>query len=270
MIGSYITPKNFGRILFVNKSAIFVYNPANMISETPQVVNEGVMKLWQKYRYAKLGDKYRHIEDLMRWRTILYYLGLIGQYPSDRFNGVGYGNVSQLYLPEGYHDRPNRQQPYIITQTQTGLIETLTPHHYSLVLRTDPKHNYARTIGQNKASSELMTHGSIYELNQIYNIAPPISYVFHIHSYQLWKWAIERGFIPQTAPGIEYGTPEMAADISRVASQTDFLTRRLLVMLGHEDGLISAGATADEAGLILLSALHQSGIINHLPPKVLK
>ena len=64
--------------------------------------------------------------------------------------------------------------------------------------------NSLQSTGPIIASSESLTHAMIYEY------AKDVTAVMHVHQFELWNHLL--GSLPATAPGIEYGTPEMAND----------------------------------------------------------
>jgi hypothetical protein len=53
--------------------------------------------------------------------------------------------------------------------------------------------------------------------------------------------------LPTTAPEVPYGTPEMANEFRRLYRDSGFRKTRLAVMGGHEDGIVSVGATLEAA-----------------------
>jgi ribulose-5-phosphate 4-epimerase/fuculose-1-phosphate aldolase len=93
-----------------------------------------------------------------------------------------------------------------------------------------------------------MTHASVYECD------PEIRAVFHIHNLMMWERL--KGKMPTTAENVEFGTPEMAYEIKRLFtdSETYVKERKIIVMGGHKEGIISFGTTMDEAGMMLLRA----------------
>jgi len=66
----------------------------------------------------------------------------------------------------------------------------------------------------------------------------------------LWNKLINK--IPTSSPDVEYGTPEMAFEIHRLFKETDLSAKQILVMGGHEEGIISFGENLDEAGDIII------------------
>ena len=81
-----------------------------------------------------------------------------------------------------------------------------------------------------------------------------LRYVMHVHSPELWRHAHTLD-VPITRPDVPYGTPEMSDEVRRLFRETDVRQRRLFAMGGHEDGLVSFGRTAEEAGAVLLNDL---------------
>jgi ribulose-5-phosphate 4-epimerase/fuculose-1-phosphate aldolase len=137
---------------------------------------------------------------------------------------------------------------FIVTGTQTGALAVLDETHYSIVTECDAVKNRLRAHGPIAPSSESLTHGQLYALDAA------IQFVFHLHSPQLWRGAAALG-IPTTAVHAEYGTPQMVAEVERLMNDTDAREKRLFAMGGHEDGIVSFGATAEEAGSTILYAL---------------
>ena len=140
-------------------------------------------------------------------------------------------------------------QQFLITGTQTGELERLTAEHFSLVTAFDLDRNSVRSTGLVKPSSEAMTHAALYDLDA------GIDFVYHAHAPQIWRNAAALG-LPSTDPAAAYGTPEMARSIRETGAAHLECVRRpsgLIVMGGHEDGVISFGSTADEAGQALLA-----------------
>jgi len=198
---------------------------------------EGVIKYRLEFTQTSppSGEELR---ELMAWRRMLYRLGLIGQDPS-RYEGFGYGNISQRC-----EDEPGA---FFISGTQTGGIAELSPGHYCRVVGSDPLGNHLLAQGAIQPSSEALTHGVLYRLD------PSIRVVMHVHSPELWRNAAALG-IPQTGASVPYGTPEMAREVARLyESATE--AGKVLSMAGHQDGLVSFGATAQEAGLVLVGLL---------------
>lgn len=182
---------------------------------------------------------------LVAWREVLARLGLIGQDPA-RYQGLGYGNVSARVGPSGDIGRGLRQ--FLISGTQTGGRPHLTLGEFSLVERYDVARNQVRSVGLVPPSSESLTHGALYD------IAPAARFVLHGHAPEIWRNARALG-IPITRPEIANGTPEMALEVQRLYRQSTLPGTAILAMGGHEDGVIALGATAGEAGEVLVGFL---------------
>lgn len=169
------------------------------------------------------------IQELNEWREKLYQSKMIGE---DEF-GIGYGNISIR--------KPYNQ--FIISGSGTGKIENLTNHHYAKVIAYDIEKNFITVQGPVIASSESLTHAMIYECDETCNA------VMHIHHVQLWKKLLN--VIPTTSADIEYGTPAMAKEVQRLFSETDVMRKKIFVMAGHEQGIVSFGTDLAEAGKVL-------------------
>lgn len=199
---------------------------------------EGVTKFELDYRAAAplaLED----IATLNAWRSILWRLGMIGLDPR-RYGGVGFGNVSRRYGSR-----------FVISGTQTGGVPRLDARHYVVVEQADPARNHVVARGPIAPSSESLTHAMVYALDVA------VQYVFHVHCPEIWRRAAALG-LPATARGVAYGTPAMAAEMARLYTAGPFRVQGIVVMLGHEDGVIGIGRDADDAGLRLLAVLARS------------
>lgn len=164
------------------------------------------------------------------WRNRLHKLGLIGVYD----DGLGYGNISV---------RSDRDQ-LIITGSATGGIKTLTKEHYTKVISFDIEANSLTAQGPIIASSESLTHATIYKMDS------GINAVFHVHHFGLWQHFLDK--LPTSNLSVEYGTPSMAHEIIRLYRETDMPDKKIMIMGGHQEGIITFGSTLDEAGDILL------------------
>ena len=194
------------------------------------MIDEGYIKYqcdWQNETAIAKSD----IIELNPWRDRLYQLGLIGEYD----NGIGFGNLS-IRLP-------NSSQ-LIISGTQTGGIPTLTTQHYTKVVDYDWRQNYVVCRGLIKASSETLTHAAIY------HALPTVNAVIHVHHQELWQQLLRR--VPTTKPQCAYGTPEMAEEIIRLCQQSSTQQQQIIVMSGHESGILTFGSNLDRAGETLL------------------
>jgi L-ribulose-5-phosphate 4-epimerase len=193
---------------------------------------KGVVKFNCNWIHEKpIEDEW--LKDLNLWRNKLYDLGLIGL----NKDGIGFGNISVRY----------QQNQFIITGSATGKYERLTNEHYTLVTAYDLYKNSLTAVGPVIASSESLTHATIYESD------PDILAVIHIHSRLIWETLLNK--IPTTDSNVEYGTPEMAFEIFRLFKETNLKDKKILVMAGHEEGIVSFGRKLNEAGRIILENL---------------
>jgi ribulose-5-phosphate 4-epimerase/fuculose-1-phosphate aldolase len=89
-----------------------------------------------------------------------------------------------------------------------------------------------------------LTHAAIYESD------PSVCAVIHCHDSGLWAKLLDRA--PTTSKGVAYGTPETAYEIMRLFKETDVRSRRILVMAGHEGGIVSFGKNFQVAFGVLM------------------
>jgi len=191
------------------------------MSEFP--IDDGVIKYRAVHENSSLSA-HPLLSQLDDARTELYDFGLIGVYS----NGIGYGNVSVRH-----------HAGCIISGTATGGHRILGEKQYCSVLDFDINRNIVYTKGPVVASSESMTHCAIYQAN------PLIECVLHVHSRKLWLRLLDEGY-PFTSADIPYGTPQMAQGMVSLVKghATPF---GLLVMAGHEEGIVAYGQTISSA-----------------------
>ncbi len=204
---------------------------------------EGVIKFQLQHTPGQ-GLPFDQLRELNGWRKVMYLLQLIGQTP-DRYGGYGFGNISRRVGPL---DLAASQPRFAITGTQTGGLPDLGAEHYVEVVEVYPAENRLVSVGPIKPSSESLTHGVIYALER------DVHWVMHAHSPHIWRHAAALG-LPITDPTVPYGTPEMAAEVQRLFRETEVKTQLIFSMGGHEDGIISFGCTAEEAGSVMLTYL---------------
>ncbi len=190
--------------------------------------DEGVIKFKLTLKRAPAPEMNQVIA-LEKWRALFFKLGLVGEYPTEK---IGYGNLSSRL----------QKNIFIITGSQTGHLPHLQAHHYTKVIDCDLKKGVVTAEGLIPPSSESLTHFGIYEAN------PLIQHVFHVHHPLLWKKMMEGNF-DSVDEELTYGTIEMAQATQNLISGK---TSGVFVMKGHDDGIISYGANADEAGKNLL------------------
>jgi hypothetical protein len=198
--------------------------------------DEGVIKFKLTLKRAPAPEMNQVIA-LEKWRALFFKLGLIGEYPIEK---VGFGNLSSR-LPK---------KSFIITGSQTGHLAHLQAHHYTKVIECDLKKGSVTAEGLIPPSSESLTHYGIYEAN------PAIHYVFHVHHKELWDM-LKNGPFDFIDENIPYGTQEMAQAASDLLFNK---TSGIFVMKGHDDGIISYGTSAEEAGRIILDLYRKLAI----------
>ncbi len=198
---------------------------------------EGVIKYQLDFKESKAVTD--NLSELNCWRSILYVLGLVGQ-DSLRYEGYGFGNLSQR--------SQTGDNQFVISGTQTGNHQVLGQHHYVCVEHCDVEKNQVVARGPVKPSSEALTHSMFYQLES------KIQCVIHVHSPDLWKFGQKNNY-PVTAKSVEFGTREMAEEISRLYQSGNFQNQKILIMAGHEDGLVCFGNSVDQAGLALVCLL---------------
>lgn len=207
----------------------------------PPEAEEGVIKFKAEHRESALEPR-RYVaaaRALLQWRARLFDLGLVGQDPA-RYGGAGFGNLTTRLTATG------RDRPFLVTGTQTGGLRDLELSQLCVVDDWDETRNLVWSHGPILPSSESMTHGALYADDR------RIRFIFHGHSPTIWHNAARAG-LPITGPSIAYGTPEMAEAVRRLRRENP--GRRVIVMGGHEDGVISWGASGEEAGRAMADAL---------------
>jgi len=187
------------------------------------------------------------LDELNAWRRILRQLGLLGQ-DSERYGGYGFGNISRRLPP---FDAPENHRPFIISGSQTAHLTELSAAGYTTVSDYDAGRNRVVATGPIKPSSESLTHGSVYNVNN------DIRAILHVHSPDIWHCASMMN-LPTTAASVPYGTPAMAREVEALFEAADYIETGVFVMGGHEDGVIAFGHTLDEAGGMLVRTLAHS------------
>jgi len=185
-----------------------------------EINDEGYIKFncWLK-KYKSLENK--DIKELDKYRDYFWGKNMIGMYKS----GIGFGNISCRY----------GKNKFIITGSASGGLKNLKTKHYSLILDWDFKQNQVVYSGGSKPSSESMSHLAVYVSSL------SIKAVIHIHNRKLWQKL--KGKVPTTDQMAAYGTPEMAFSIKKILQKKANRDQGVLVMGGHQDGLIFFGET---------------------------
>ena len=188
-----------------------------------------------KFKCLLVGEDFNFSKDqfllIENWRERFYKLNLIGAYP----NGIGFGNIS-IRFKEGNN--------FIISGSATGNYKHLKMEHYALVTDFSINENSLSYIGRVKASSESLSHAVIYETSDL------INGIIHVHSKLLWDRLIDK--IPTTNQLVTYGTPEMAMELKKTLLNNKLESGGIIVMGGHEEGIISFGKDLKSAAKLLL------------------
>ena len=171
------------------------------------------------------------LAELNAYRRKLLQLRLIGV----DSNGVGFGNLSI---------RDGTTNNFYITGSATGGLPELTLANCARVVAYDFKRNWLRCAGAAIASSESLTHAAVYESDT------RAGAVIHCHDSKLWTALLNQA--PTSSKAVEYGTPEMAYEVLRLFNLTDVKSRKILVMAGHEGGIVAFGGDLEGAFAVLM------------------
>jgi len=100
-----------------------------------------------------------------------------------------------------------------------------------------------------------MTHLAIYQANKSINA------LIHILNWQLWQDLMDK--FPTTKTDVPYGSPEMAKEIFRLFQETNVKEEKIIIMGGHEEGIITFGLSLEEAGNLLLNFINNNNNYIH-------
>jgi L-ribulose-5-phosphate 4-epimerase len=171
------------------------------------------------------------LAELNAYRRKLLDLHLIGVDPK----GIGFGNLSV---------RDGATKNFYITGSATGGLPELALANCAKVVAYDFERNHVRYEGSAMPSSESLTHAAIYESDATAGA------VVHCHNSKLWAALLNQA--PTTSKAAKYGTPEMAYEIMQLFRRTDAQTRKIVVMAGHEGGILTFGRDLEEAFAVLM------------------
>jgi L-ribulose-5-phosphate 4-epimerase len=177
------------------------------------------------------------LAELNAYRRKLLDLHLIGV----DSNGIAFGNLSV---------RDGATKKFYITGSATGGIHELTLANCAKVVAYDFERNQVRYEGSAMPSSESLTHAAIYESDATAGA------IVHCHCSRLWAAVLNEA--PTTSKAAEYGTPEMAYDIMQLFTRTNAQTRKIVVMAGHEGGILTFGKDLEEAFAVLIRERQQA------------
>jgi ribulose-5-phosphate 4-epimerase/fuculose-1-phosphate aldolase len=171
------------------------------------------------------------LAELNAYRGKLLDLRLIGMDP----NGIAFGNLSV---------RDDETDNFYITGSATGGLHELAVADCAKVVACDFEKNRVRYEGSALPSSESLTHAAIYKSNATAEA------VIHCHNAKLWAALLDHA--PTTSKTADYGTPEMANEIVQLFTRTDVQSRKIVVMAGHEGGILTFGKDLEEAFAVLM------------------
>jgi L-ribulose-5-phosphate 4-epimerase len=154
-------------------------------------------------------------------------------------NGIGFGNLS-------IRDGTN----FYVTGSATGGIPELSLADCARVVKYDFKNNWLRYEGGAIPSSESLTHAAVYQSD------PKAGAVIHCHDTKLWAALLNQ--VPSSSQGVEYGTADMAREVTRLFEITDVQSRKIFVMAGHEGGIVTFGKDVGEALAVLMRQWKQN------------
>lgn len=205
-------------------------------------LTEGVIKFSLDYEPGPPHEQ-RELAELNAWRRIFRNLGLLGQDP-DRYEGYGFGNLSRRVrcATDGH------SSAFVISGTQTGGLPELQSEHYVTVLESDALQNKVIARGPIKPSSESLTHGILYQA------AAAIEWVMHLHSPDIYTRHAMLN-LPVTARNALCGTPQMAEEVARIQAESLAADPCLIVMGGHEDGILAFGTDPHQTGRLTVETL---------------
>lgn len=194
-------------------------------------MNEGYIKFTSIQENPSISAPQEIIDEFNSCRSILKNLNLIGQLP----NGIGFGNISI---------RLKNLKKFLITGSNTGYLITLEKKHFAEINRFAIEENKVWYNGATKPSSETMTHAAIYEANTHINA------VIHTHHHASWEKYLHQ--LPTTNTAFEYGTAEIAQDIKKIILKNPEQHSGIIIMGGHEDGIITYGLTLKETAELMI------------------
>jgi L-ribulose-5-phosphate 4-epimerase len=171
------------------------------------------------------------LAELNAYRRKLLQLRLI----SVDANGIGFGNLS---IGDG------ATKNFYITGSATGGKPELTLADCARVVAYDFEKNWLRYEGSAIPSSESLTHAAVYESDA------KAGSVIHCHDSKLWAALLNQA--PTSSKTVDYGTPEMASEVTRLFKTTDVQSRKIFVMAGHEGGFLAFGKDLKEAFVVLM------------------
>ncbi|HEX4706527.1 MAG TPA: class II aldolase/adducin family protein [Candidatus Udaeobacter sp.] len=192
------------------------------------------MSEYVKFTHARASadiPAFTGLAALNTYRRKLLELQLIGV----DSNGVSFGNLSI---------RDGATENFYVTGSATGALPDLTLDDCARVVAYNFEKNRVRYDGVAIPSSESLTHAAIYESDA------NAGAVIHCHDSKVWLALLNQA--PTTSKSAKYGTPEMAFEILRLFANRDLHRRKVLVMSGHDAGIVTFGKDLEEAFAVLI------------------
>ena len=119
--------------------------------------------------------------------------------------------------------------------------------HFARVTVVDIDRNFLRSVGERPPSSEALTHAAFYQMHNA------IRAVVHVHARPIWE--ANRHRLPTSRDEVPYGTPEMAYEMIRLHKRAALGLKGVVVMGGHQDGVIAFGPSVAAATAEILALL---------------
>jgi ribulose-5-phosphate 4-epimerase/fuculose-1-phosphate aldolase len=176
-------------------------------------------------------NSFASLADLNAYRAKLLKLHLLGV----DSNGIGFGNLSV---------RDGKTDNFYVTGSGTGGKLELASTDCVKVVACDFNANAVRFQGSSIPSSESLTHAAIYASDAMAGA------VIHCHDLHLWRALLNQA--PTTSATAEYGTPELAHEITALFKDNNAQNRKIVVLAGHESGVMTFGKDLEEAFAVLI------------------
>jgi len=156
------------------------------------------------------------------WRNRFKLFRMIGALD----NGIGFGNISYKINTEKFY----------ISGSSTGEFTELNHAQIAKVTNCNIEKNIVECEGKINASSESLSHYSIYKSSF------GAKSVIHIHCKYLWNKYMNK--LPTTSPEAYFGSVELAYELKRLSKNT---SSNIIIAAGHEDGIFSYAENIDKA-----------------------
>ena len=180
-------------------------------------------------RVAADAPLFGALPEFNAYRRKLLDLRLVGVDP----NGIGFGDLSV---------RDGTTGSFYITRSATGGVHELTPADCAKVVACNFEKNRVRYQGSVIPSSESLTHAVVYESDATVGAV--------IHDLKLWEALLNQALTASKAA--DYGTPDLAYEIMRLFKHAKAQSSKVVVLAGHESGIVTFGKDLEEALTVLM------------------